>query len=83
MNQQLFEDTKNTKTDVGYLPLLNAPADAYATLNQKFKHALHLVDTLQNKYAVRVVDQALFCKAIELKWSHSVYRSGLIVRLGG
>ena len=43
----------------------------------------YLADALQNQYGMVIVDQALFCKAMELKWTVPEFRRRLIFRLGG
>ncbi len=81
MNQSILNDKEARKTEVGYMPLLNTPADDYSTINTKFRHGIHVANQLHNNYAIFVVDQALFCRAIELMWSVPEYRDRVIIRL--
>ena len=63
MNQSLISHTEG-KTEVGYMPLLNAPEDSYDTLSIKCPHAIHVANQLGINYTIIVIDQALYCKAI-------------------
>ena len=45
MNQSLISHTE-VETEVGYMPLLNAPGDSYDTLNTKFQNEIHAANHL-------------------------------------
>ena len=70
-------------TTVGYLPIIQAPAHDIDTLNTVVRRALHITQALEQKYVVLSVDEALFPKLMELKWSVPEYENILIPRLGG
>jgi len=70
-------------TKVGYLPIIQAPAHELDTINTVIKRCMHITKTLEQKYVVLTVDQALYCKVMELKWAVPEYRDILIPRLGG
>ena len=74
MNQSLLSDKEVKKQRL---------ADDYSTLNTKFRHGIHVANQLTNNYGIFIVDQALFCRAMELKWSVPEYRDRVIIRLGG
>ena len=61
-------------TSIGYMPLVQAPAHELDTLN---------TIVLRCKHVVLTVDEALFCKLMELKWAKEEYQDFLTVRLGG
>ena len=82
MNQYQSRQKLITKTEVGFMPLLHAPADDYSSLYTIFRRAIHVNDLLGNDYAMVIIDQALFCRAMELKWSVPEFRR-IIFRLGG
>ena len=82
-NQQQSQENPTTKTLVGFMPLLHAPADDYSSLYTMFRGAIYIADALQNQYGMVIVDQALFCKAMELKWTVLEFRHRVIFRLGG
>ena len=56
-------------TTVGYLPIIQAPAQYLDTLRNVVQWTLHITDALNQKCIVQMVDEALFPKLMELKWS--------------
>lgn len=76
-------DSDPERTTVGYLPIIQAPAHDLDTLNTVVQRILHISKQLEQKHVVLTVDQALFPKLMELKWSVAEYRDVLIPRLGG
>ena len=70
-------------TTIGYLPLIQAPAHELDTLNTVIQRCMYISSQLGQKYTVLTVDQALFCKVMELEWSIPAYKENLIPRLGG
>ena len=75
--------TVPTQTTVGYLPILVAPAHEFDTLNTVVKRCIAISDHFDQQYTVLTVDQALYCKLMELKWAIPHYNGKLIPRLGG
>ena len=43
---------------------------------------MYVVESLEQEYTVFTVDQALFCKLMELKWHHPKLKNKLIPRMG-
>ena len=76
-------DTNPPQTTVGYLPLILAPAHELDTLNTVIQRCKFVAESLGQKYVVLTVDEALYCKLMELKWAKPEYQEFLIVRLGG
>lgn len=70
-------------TKVGYMPILQAPAHEMDTLNTVVKKCMHVSSVLGQQYTVITVDQALYCKLVELKWANPEYQEKLVVQLGG
>lgn len=70
-------------TTVGYMPIVQAPAHEMDTLNTVVQRCKHVASSLGNNYVVLTVDEALYCKLMELKWAKEEYQQFLIVRLGG
>ena len=70
------------QTTLGYMPIILAPAHELDTLNKVGKRCMLISAHLGQEYTVITVDQALFYKLMELKWSVPEY-SKLIPRLGG
>ena len=71
------------KTITGYLPIIQAPANDLDTLNTVVRRILHIAESLGQKVLVLTVDEGLFPKLMELKWSLPEYKDILIPRLGG
>ena len=44
---------------------------------------MHVATLLGQRHTVITVDQALYCKLVELKWSVPEYQDKLVVQLGG
>lgn len=71
------------QTAVGYLPIVLAPAHKYDTLNTVVKRCMAISSHFGQEHTVVTVDQALYCKLMELKWCVEEYQVKLIPRLGG
>lgn len=71
------------KTTVGYLPIIQAPASELDTLNTVVKRVLHVSKSMEQQHVILTVDEALYLKLLELKWSVEEYKDLLIPCLGG
>ena len=79
---------RNIKTDVeksamGYMPLILNPAHELSTLYTVLKRCIAVGDATGHKHIVLTVDQALYCKLVELIWNSDVFKERIILRLGG
>ena len=81
-NQSLSSDEPE-QTAAGYLPMILAPAHEYDTLNTVVRRCMSISAQCGQEHTVITVDQALYCKLMELKWSVEEYKEKLIPRLGG
>lgn len=81
-NQCLSSD-ESEQTAVGYLPIILAPAHDFDTLNTAVKRCMAISSHFCQEYTVLTVDQALYCRLMELKWPVPEYQNKLIPRLGG
>ena len=70
-------------TSVGYLPIIQAPAHHIDTLNTVVKRELHVAQSVEQEHVVLTVDEDLYPKLLELKWSVDQYKDILIPCLGG
>ena len=68
-------------TNVGYLPMILAPAHEIDTLHTVVVYCEYINGYLGFENIVLTVDEALFCKLMELKWSLPKYSK--IPHLGG
>ena len=82
-NQMFNSQPHRTKTSVGYLPIIQAPAHDIDTLNTAIIRFHHVTKSLNQKHIVITVDEALFPKLMELKWNVPEYKEILIPCLGG
>ena len=81
-NQRLTSANQEITT-IGYMPIIQAPAHDMDTLNTVVRRCMYVTSKLGQQYTVLTVDQALYYKLMDLKWSIPEYRDKLIPRLGG
>ena len=65
------------------MPLIQAPAHDFDTLNTVVQRCMHISEKLGQKYTAITVDQALYFKLMDLKWSVPRYKDSVFPRLGG
>jgi hypothetical protein len=70
-------------TIVGYMPIVQAPAHEIDTLNTVVQKCMYISDPLGQRHTVLTVNQALYFKLIDLKWSVPEYRERLVAGMGG
>ncbi len=80
---QEHSDVDPPQTTIGYMPLILAPAHEMDTLNTVVKRCKYIANSLGQKYVVLTVDEALYCKLMDLKWAKKEYQEFLSLRLGG
>ena len=80
---QSISSSEPEQTAAGYLPIILAPAYELDTLNTVVKRCMAISSHFGQEHTVLIVDQALFCKLMELKWAVPEYQNKLIPRLGG
>ena len=81
-NQRLTNANQEITT-IGYMPIIQAPAHDMDTLNTVVRRCMYVTSKLGQQYTVLTVDQALYYKLMDLKWSIPEYKDKLIPRLGG
>ena len=79
----LVSSEEREQTAVGYLPIILAPAHEFDTLNTVVNICMAISSRFGQKHTVITVDQALYYRPMELKWSLPQYQDKLIPRLGG
>ena len=78
------ESTINPEqTSMGYLPIIQALAYHIDMLNTVVKRVLHVDQSMEQEQVVLTVDEDLYPKLVELKWSVDQYKDILIPCLGG
>lgn len=75
--------TNSEVTSIGYMPIVQAPAHELDTLNTVIQRFRHTATALGQQHVVLTVDEALFCKLMDLKWAKDEYQDFLIIRMGG
>ena len=68
---------------MGYLPIIQAPASDFDALNSVVQRVPHVVKSTDQQHIVVTVDEALYPKLLELKWSVKEYSDVLIPCLVG
>ena len=71
-----------TVTNIGYLPVIDAPVTDVATVNALLEHSVSICQRLQLPEIVLVFDEALYAKAQMIRWKNEVFKSRLVIRLG-
>lgn len=66
---QEYSTKSPPKTTVGYMPIIQAPAHDVATLNTVVQRILRIAASTEQQHGVLTVDEALFPKLMELKWT--------------
>jgi hypothetical protein len=59
------------------MPIIQAPVHEMDTLNTVVKKCMHVATVLGQQYTVITVDQALYCKLVELKWQFQLCQVGV------
>ena len=62
-------------TNIGYLPIVQSPAHEHDTLNTVVVRCKHVANALGQQQVVLTVDDALYCKLMELKWVRDDYQT--------
>ena len=66
-----------------YLPTTNVPATDISTVYQVPTKSLHIKEeTLCLQSIVVVFDQALYAKAVEIKWKHGIQFNAIVLSVG-
>jgi hypothetical protein len=82
LNMQVRKDIP-TVTNIGYLPVIDAPVTDLATVNNTLlKHSVSICQRLELPEIVLVFDEALCAKAQMLRWKNEEYKNRLVIRLG-
>ncbi|GBO09249.1 hypothetical protein AVEN_125381-1 [Araneus ventricosus] len=69
-------------TEIGYPPILDTIPTEMSTVNTILDKSLKIADELKLSTIVVVMDQALYCKAQQIRWSNKEYEEIFILRLG-
>jgi len=80
-NQSLPQNEQEVTT-IECLLILQAPGHGFDTLNTVVRRCMHISATLGQQHTGLTVDQALYCKLVELQWAIPEYQKKLVVQLG-
>ena len=72
-NQSLSSEERE-QTAVGYLSIILAPVHEFDTLNTVVKRCMAISSRFGQEHTVITVDQALYCRLMELKWYLPQYK---------
>lgn len=81
-NISVRSEVEVSKDNIGYLPTIDAPATNMSTVFEVLKQSKKIKATLKLNSIVVVFDQALYAKAMEIKWKHSEDFDDVILRMG-
>lgn len=68
--------------NVGYLPTINAPATSMSTVNEILNRSLSIMHSVNVTSITCVFDQAIYCKALEIKSKNVDIYKQVVLRLG-
>ena len=82
INIQIRDNIRPSKCSVGYLECLDFPASDMSTLFEILNRSLAIKDKLKLSAIVCVFDQAIYSKAVEIKWKMPDQFKDCILMLG-
>ena len=71
------------QTVTGFIPFILEPAHDIDTINTVILRCKHIAETLGQKYVIPTLHEALYYKAMQLKWATKEYQEFIIPRLRG
>jgi len=81
-NMQISGNKIVHKDTVGYLPTINAPATQLSTVHHVLIQVMKIKTELDLDEIVCVFDQALYAKAMEIKWKNGEIFQSVVIRMG-
>lgn len=81
-NTSLRSDRIPTLSKIIYLPIINAPASEYSTINAILLRSTEIANKVGVSYVCLVFDEAIYAKVQQIRWKHDAYLNRFIVRLG-
>ncbi len=81
-NTLLCNNRIPTLSRIVYLPIINAPASEYSTINAILQRSTEIANKVGVRYACLVFDEAIYSKVQQIRWKHDSYLDCFIVRLG-
>lgn len=81
-NIQVHDHECIVKSNVGFLPTINATATSMATINEVLNQSLRIMHNLKLTSITCFCDQAIYCKAHEIKSKNSGLCKPIVLRLG-
>ena len=70
-NIKVRNEEQVSQDNIGYLQTIDAPASNMSTVFEVLSQSLKIKDSLRLNAIVVVFDQAIYAKAMEIKWKHS------------
>ena len=81
-NTILCQDHIPHVSHIGYLPVINAPATEYSTINTILRRSKEIADKLKLRYVTLVFDEAVYAKVQHVRWKNEGFLNRFIVQLG-
>lgn len=82
-NKRMLESAPRSQTNVGYMPIINAVAHEFSTLNTVFMRCRKISEKLGQSHTIVTCDEQLYQKGMQLIWSDPDQYQGIILRMGG
>lgn len=79
---QVYDRECNVKSNVGYLPTINAPVTSMETINEVLNQSRRIMRSLKLTSRRVFFDQAIHWKALEIKSRNSNLHKPIVLRIG-
>ena len=81
-NTLMHTSDELVKSKIGYLPVLEASPTEMNTVVTIMSRSVHIANVIRVHSVVIVLDQAIYSKVQEIRWSSDEFKDRLVVRLG-
>ena len=81
-NISVRNDVAVVSTAIGYLDCINASASEISTIHQVLQRCLKIKESLNLSSMVCVFDEAIYAKAVEIKWKQPEIFKSCVIMLG-
>ena len=70
------------RSTVGYLPVIPSSPTELATVHEAMTRSCAIATALNQEHVIITVDQAIYCKAQEIRWKHPSKFQNVVLRMG-
>ena len=70
------------RSTIGYLPVIPSSPTELATVHEAMTRSCAIAKALNQEHVIITLDQAVYCKAQEIRWKHSSKFQNVVLRMG-